>query len=143
VRRHFYVEWPPSARDAVAALRIEAGRNPYDRGLTDLVGELSTRSEEFRSWWAATRGSTAPPQEMHPPSPASSSSPEKHSSSGDAGLTLITYTVEPTTASAEALQFLANWASHDASPTSSRVEARAAPTDVVGSWTSSTRKMPF
>jgi hypothetical protein len=37
----------------VAHLRFEAGRNPYDRGLSDLVGELSTRSEEFRTWWAA------------------------------------------------------------------------------------------
>jgi len=33
----------------VAVLRAEAGRNPYDRGLTDLVGELSTRSETFRA----------------------------------------------------------------------------------------------
>ena len=37
----------------MAILRTEAGRNPYDRGLTDLVGELSTRSEEFRTRWAA------------------------------------------------------------------------------------------
>ena len=37
----------------VAVLRAEAGRDPYDRGLTDLVGELSTRSEEFRTRWAA------------------------------------------------------------------------------------------
>jgi hypothetical protein len=38
---------------SAAALRIEAGRTPYDRGLTGLVGELSTRSEQFRTWWAA------------------------------------------------------------------------------------------
>ncbi len=37
----------------VAVLRAEAGRQPYDRGLTDLVGELSTRSQEFRTRWAA------------------------------------------------------------------------------------------
>jgi len=51
--RDFYTQWDLVARDAVAALRIEAGRNPYDRGPTDLVGELSTRSEEFGTWWAA------------------------------------------------------------------------------------------
>src|SRR5690348_17562336 len=51
--RDFYTQWDVVARDCVAALRTEAGRNPYDRGLTDLVGELSTRSEEFRTWWAA------------------------------------------------------------------------------------------
>ena len=41
------------ANDAVAVLRTEAGRDPYDRGLSDLVGELSTRSELFRTLWAA------------------------------------------------------------------------------------------
>ncbi|MGV2549645.1 transcriptional regulator, partial [Bacillus licheniformis] len=41
------------AHDAVAILRVEAGRNPYDKRLTDLVGELSTRSEDFRRLWAS------------------------------------------------------------------------------------------
>jgi hypothetical protein len=49
----FYVDWEKTANDAVADLRTEAGRNPYDRNLSDLVGELSTRSEAFRSRWAA------------------------------------------------------------------------------------------
>jgi len=38
--RDFYVEWAAVAKDVVAALRIEGGRNPYDRGLTDLIGDL-------------------------------------------------------------------------------------------------------
>jgi len=49
----FYVDWEQVATDAVAILRSEAGRDPYDRGLSDLVGELSTRSETFRTRWAA------------------------------------------------------------------------------------------
>jgi MmyB-like transcription regulator ligand binding domain len=49
----FYVDWKKTANDAVAILRTEAGRNPYDRNLSDLVGELSTRSKAFRSRWAA------------------------------------------------------------------------------------------
>jgi hypothetical protein len=49
----FFVDWESVANDTVAILRAEAGRNPYDRGLSDLVGELSTRSEEFRTRWAA------------------------------------------------------------------------------------------
>ena len=49
----FYTEWEQVATDAVAVLRTEAGREPYDRGLSDLVGELSTRSETFRTRWAA------------------------------------------------------------------------------------------
>ena len=32
---------------------LRAGRDPYDRGLSDLVGELSTQSEAFRTRWAA------------------------------------------------------------------------------------------
>ena len=49
----FYVEWAAVAKDVVSALRIEAGKNPYDRGLTDLIGELSTRSDDFRTGWAS------------------------------------------------------------------------------------------
>ena len=49
----FYVEWDRVASDLVAHLRSEAGQNSYDRALTDLVGELSTRSEQFRKLWAA------------------------------------------------------------------------------------------
>jgi hypothetical protein len=50
--RDFYLDWDRIARDVVATLRSAAARNPYDRDLTDLVGELSTRSEEFRQHWA-------------------------------------------------------------------------------------------
>jgi hypothetical protein len=49
----FFVDWGNIANDVVALLRAEAGRDPYDRALTDLIGELSTRSEEFRVRWAA------------------------------------------------------------------------------------------
>jgi MmyB-like transcription regulator ligand binding domain len=45
----FYVEWERVAHDVVALLRAEAGRDPYDRALSNPVGELSTRSEEFRA----------------------------------------------------------------------------------------------
>jgi transcriptional regulator with XRE-family HTH domain len=50
--REFYLDWERTTRDVVASLRSAAGRNPYDRDLTDLVGELSTRSEPFRQLWA-------------------------------------------------------------------------------------------
>lgn len=49
----FFGDWDRSASDIVAILRGEAGRNPYDRDLSDLVGELATRSEDFRVHWAA------------------------------------------------------------------------------------------
>jgi hypothetical protein len=43
--QQFFTDWEKSAKDLVAHLRSEAGRNPHDRALTDLIGELSTRSE--------------------------------------------------------------------------------------------------
>src|SRR5436190_9932879 len=49
----FFRNWDQVANDAVAMLRASAGRDLYDRRLTDLIGELSTRSEEFRTRWAA------------------------------------------------------------------------------------------
>ncbi|WP_285241605.1 hypothetical protein [Pseudarthrobacter sp. MEB009] len=47
------VDWEPMAQDIVAILRQEAARDPHNRDLTDLIGELSTQSEDFRSMWAA------------------------------------------------------------------------------------------
>ena len=51
--RDFYPDWERLASELVATLRSQAGRNPYDRNLQDLIGELSTRSDEFRVRWAA------------------------------------------------------------------------------------------
>lgn len=48
----FFPDWDTTADDTAAALRIEAGRNPTDRQLNDLVGELATRSNAFASRWA-------------------------------------------------------------------------------------------
>ena len=44
----FFVDWDTVSHDAVAILRAEAGRDPHDRRLSDLIGELATRSDEFR-----------------------------------------------------------------------------------------------
>ena len=51
--RDFFADWDRAAKDCVAILRSEAGRSPNDRELSDLVGELATKSDEFRSLWAA------------------------------------------------------------------------------------------
>ncbi|MFJ1756056.1 helix-turn-helix domain-containing protein [Kitasatospora sp. NPDC088134] len=51
--RAFYPDWSVAADITVAILRTEAGRDPHDRGLHDLIGELSTRSDEFRVRWGA------------------------------------------------------------------------------------------
>jgi len=51
--RDFYPDWDLFAHMCVAIMRAEAGRDPHDRGLQDLVGELSTQSETFRRLWGA------------------------------------------------------------------------------------------
>src|SRR5439155_11987651 len=48
-----YTDWDRAAKETVALLRLQAGGNPHDRALTDLIGELATKSEEFRVLWAA------------------------------------------------------------------------------------------
>ena len=51
--RTVWLDWERVAKEIVGTLRSYAGANPHDRALTDLVGELCTRSEPFRTWWAA------------------------------------------------------------------------------------------
>jgi hypothetical protein len=66
-------DWDGIAHAAVGSLRAEAGRDPHDRALTDLVGELSMRSEEFRVRWAAHDVEHQPSARRHqcPSSPSS------------------------------------------------------------------------
>lgn len=132
--RDFYVEWATVAKDVVAALRIEAGRNPFDRGLTDLVGELSTRSADFRAWWASHNvrlHRTSPKLMRHPVVGELHLTGEALALPGDTGLTIITYTVEPHSASEQALGFLASWSGQTparadvSDPTASEREATA------------------
>jgi transcriptional regulator with XRE-family HTH domain len=51
--RSLYPDWSRAARDAVAVLRMEAGRHPDDPDLIALVGELSIRDHDFRTWWTS------------------------------------------------------------------------------------------
>lgn len=91
----------------MAILHAEAGRNPYDRGLTDLVGELSTRSEEFRSRWAAHNvrfHRTGAKRLHHPLLGDLDLTYEAMELTADAGQTLLVYTAEPATPTADALQ---------------------------------------
>ena len=126
--RDFYLQWDEVARVTVASLRAEAGRNPYDRALTDLVGELSTRSEEFRTWWAVhdvKRHSTATKRFHHPVAGEFELTGEALELPGDPGLRLITYTVEPASPSEQALGFLASWSSRDAAPEAAQPATRS------------------
>ena len=109
----FYVDWEKVATDAVGVLRSEAGRDPYDRDLSDLVGELSTRSEDFRTRWAShdVRFHDTGTKRFHHPVVAELElTYETMTLTADPGLTLFVYTAEPGTRSAEAIDLLASWA---------------------------------
>jgi transcriptional regulator with XRE-family HTH domain len=109
----FYADWEQVATDAVAVLRSEAGRDPYDRDLSDLVGELSTRSETFRTRWAAHNvryHDTGTKRFHHPIVGEVNLTYETMQLVADAGLMLFVYTAEPGSKSDEAITLLASWA---------------------------------
>jgi transcriptional regulator with XRE-family HTH domain len=111
--QEFFLDWEKVAKDLVAALRSQAGRNPYDRTLSDLVGELSTRSDAFRTWWAAHNvryHQTGTKRLHHPVVGDLELSYEVMELAADAGLRLAIFTAEPGSRSDEALNLLASWA---------------------------------
>lgn len=117
--KDFYVEWESGAAATVALLRAEAGREPYDKALRELIGELSTASEEFSAFWAAhdIRIRHEGIKRL------------QHPEVGEIELTyqsvdlptgkrawhdLSFYTAEPGTTNAEHLKLLASWNAHPA-----------------------------
>lgn len=119
----FYPDWERAANDTVAIMRTEAGRDPYDRGLTDLVGELSTRSEEFRVRWAAhnvRQHYTGQKFFRHPIVGELRMLYEAMGFAADTGLTLTVYNAEPDTPTADAFRLLASWAATMQQPDASR-----------------------
>jgi transcriptional regulator with XRE-family HTH domain len=109
----FYPDWNKAAGDGVALLRAEAGRNPDDRVLTELIGELTTRSTTFSALWAThnVRWHTTGTKHFHHRVVGDLSlAYEGLELSADPGQTLITYTAEPGSPSHEALRILASWA---------------------------------
>ncbi|MEU6516242.1 helix-turn-helix transcriptional regulator [Streptomyces sp. NPDC046978] len=108
----FYPDWDQAADIAVAILRTEAGRNPHDKDLHDLVGELSTRSTEFRSRWGAhnvRHHGTGTKRFHHQAVGELTLAYEGLDMAAEPGLTLTIYTAEPGSPSEEALRLLASW----------------------------------
>jgi hypothetical protein len=110
--RIFYTDWEKVAHDVVAALRGEAGRNPYDRALSDLIGLLSTRSDEFRVRWAShdVRFHRSGTKRFHHPLVGDLTlAYESLELPADTGLTMVTYSAEPGSTSEMALRELRTW----------------------------------
>jgi transcriptional regulator with XRE-family HTH domain len=109
----FYPDWERQAQDVVAMLRSEAGRSPHDRALSNLIGELSTRSQHFRTWWAAHNvrfHRTGVKRFHHPAVGDITLTYEALDLAADEGLRISAYSAEPGTASEDALKLLASWA---------------------------------
>jgi hypothetical protein len=111
--REYWVDWERAADDTVGVLRSAAGRDPFDGDLTALVGELSTRSEEFRTRWAAHHvhlhtGGTKRIQ--HPVAGRLELMYDSMTIAAAPGLTMLVYTAAPGSGTADALRVLASWA---------------------------------
>jgi transcriptional regulator with XRE-family HTH domain len=108
----FYGDWDRAATETVAILRSAAGRDPYNRDLSDLVGELATQSEAFRTRWAAHNvrfHNTGVKHLNHPVVGELDLSFNRLDLAADPGLTIFTYTAEPGSRSDEGLKLLGSW----------------------------------
>lgn len=120
--RTFWRDWDTVAGDTANRLRAEAGRNPCDHGLSDLVEELTGASQDFRLRWAHhdVRVRTTGVRRIRHPVVGDLELPfESTPLIADPGQTLLMYTAEPGTPSADALTMLASWTAH----TGSRIQA--------------------
>jgi transcriptional regulator with XRE-family HTH domain len=117
--RDFYPDWELFSEMCVGIMRAEAGRDPHDRTMQDLVGELSTRSETFRALWGAhnvrTHGSGTK-RFHHPVAGELTLAYEELAVTAEPGLVLMVYTAEPGSPSAERLRLLASWGASEHTP---------------------------
>lgn len=117
--RRFYPDWDQAADITVAILRTEAGRNPHDKDLHDLVGELSTRSDAFRTRWGAhdvRHHGTGFKRYHHTAVGELTLAYEGLEMAAEPGLTLTIYTAEPASPSEQSLRLLASWAATPQTP---------------------------
>jgi MmyB-like transcription regulator ligand binding domain len=111
--RQFYLDWEKGADDIVAALRRYAGQHPHDKQLTDLIGELVTRSDAFRIRWAAHNvrfHRTGVKRIHHPVVGELELAYEGLDLPADPGWHMYTFTAVPGSPSDERLRLLASWA---------------------------------
>jgi transcriptional regulator with XRE-family HTH domain len=109
----FFVDYDRITKDAAAMLRLEAGRNPHDKALIELVGELSTRSELFRRQWASQDVKfhrSGRKRLRHPAVGRLDLDFESMELASEPGYQLNVYTAAAGTPTADALKLLASWA---------------------------------
>ena len=107
-----FADWPAKARDLVAFLRVDAGHNPDDPVLAELVSELSVHSELFRDLWAQHHvrdKGHATVRLLHPVVGEMDLSYEALRLPDDADQFLVTYSAAPDSQAAMSLRLLASW----------------------------------
>jgi transcriptional regulator with XRE-family HTH domain len=112
----FYRNWDGIAHDAVGSLRTEAGRNPGDPALSALVGELSIRSEQFRTRWAkhdVTYYRSGVQLFRHPIIGEIDLDYDALELPADPGLTIVAYTARPGSDAEKSLTLLGSWTAGD------------------------------
>ena len=127
--RGFFLDWDAVADDLAAALRVQAGRDPWDRALSDLIGELSTRSDEFVARWARqnVRLHRTTRKRVHNRIVGDIElTGNALELSGD-DLVLIAYTADPGSQAEDQLKLLAAWAATQNPATVRRDTAQPSP----------------
>ncbi|MEU3188284.1 helix-turn-helix transcriptional regulator [Streptomyces sp. NPDC006923] len=117
--RTLYQDWEGIARTSVATLHLYAGQHPHDPQLAELIGELSLRDPDFRTWWAdhdIQRRTYGSKHFHHPLVGDLSLDYEALAVTGDHDQVLGIYTAEPGTPSEQALSLLAAWTGEPAAP---------------------------
>lgn len=113
VSKDFYPEWERFAQMCVGSMRVEAGKDPHDATLQDLVGELSTCSDTFRRLWGAhdvhTHGAGIKRFE-HPVVGELTVAYEELALTAEPGRAMIVYSTEPGSQSEQRMRLLASWA---------------------------------
>ena len=126
--RRFFPNFDLAADMTVANLRTAAGKDPHDKGLHDLVGELSTRSDDFRRRWGAhnvrTHGTGVKTFHHHAVGDLELAY-ESMDLRADPDLTMTLYAAQPASPTEDALRLLASWAAtHQTSPADNRLSPR-------------------
>jgi transcriptional regulator with XRE-family HTH domain len=113
----FHRDFAAAKHNVVALLHAATAKDPYDQGLIDVIGRLSTQSEEFRSYWArhdVFRYRRGAKLVTHSEMGELEFGYESFELPTDPGLVMLVYTVEPGSPTAEAMQILSSWASPSA-----------------------------
>ncbi|MEU9411711.1 helix-turn-helix transcriptional regulator [Streptomyces sp. NPDC048281] len=124
--RQFYVDWEQIAQTAVGALRVVAAKDPYDRELSNLIGELSTRSDAFRMLWGAHdvhvfRDGTK--RFRHPAVGRLDLDHETLLLAADEQIAVAVYSAVPASTAEDGLKLLASWAATTAEPASADTDS--------------------